>query len=286
MLLAGLFLTFFARSVASPTPISVPSSTIPSPICVVSAAITASECDPTKYRTIFGILYSCLGVIILCTHISIHPNIPDQDSSCLEVLWLTFRTTFYATIAPEMVILWAMRQKIMAGRIAKENEHRGWTQTHEFFVQMGGLIQRTRHEKEVVYQVAGVTTGKEGPVNWDGIKIPHIPEKEIRDRGKGDVLAKAIVVVQTTWFVAQCIARHAQGLVLTEIELVTLAFATLNVVTYGLWWDKPLNVGYPIYSDEEGNRVDGPRATIGTSEGSWYGKIWSSMRLKGSVELS
>ncbi|KAF8645823.1 hypothetical protein AX16_007554, partial [Volvariella volvacea WC 439] len=80
----------------------------------------------------------------------------------------------------------------------------------------------------------------------------------------------AIVVIQTTWFVAQCIARHTQGLVLTEIELVTLAFAALNVITYGLWWDKPLNVEYPIYFDEEGKRVDGPEE----ESVAWYRGMW------------
>ncbi|KAF8646429.1 hypothetical protein AX16_007222 [Volvariella volvacea WC 439] len=121
----------------------------------------------------------------------------------------------------------------------------------------------------------------------EGTKIPDIPEKEIKDHGKGDILAKALVVVQTTWFVAQCIARHAQGLFLTEIELVTLAFATLNVITYGLWWDKPLNIEYPIYFDENGSRTDGPQAEVDELEegevkewnGVWYERTWGSVNV-------
>ncbi|KAF8658913.1 hypothetical protein AX16_001957, partial [Volvariella volvacea WC 439] len=97
----------------------------------------------------------------------------------------------------------------------------------------------------------------------------------------------AIVVIQTTWFVAQCIARHTQGLVLTEIELVTLAFAALNVITYGLWWDKPLNIEYPIYFNEEGKRVDGPEEK--KSEEVWYRGMWEGvteyfMEWKDSIE--
>ncbi|KAF8657426.1 hypothetical protein AX16_002223 [Volvariella volvacea WC 439] len=191
MLLISLFLVAFAQSLASPVPISVPGSTIPSPVCIVAAAATTSQCDPTRTRTLFDILYSCIGVIVLCTYISMHHNIPDQE-------------------------------------------------------------------------------GDQG--SWK--------------RGQ---LAKAVVVVQTTWFIAQCIARRVEGLILTEIELVTLAFATLNVITYGLWWDKPLNVGYPIYFDENGTRSDGPQEMIDELEesdvgrvkewsGTWYERLWRSTR--------
>ncbi|KAF8657418.1 hypothetical protein AX16_002215 [Volvariella volvacea WC 439] len=202
-----------------------------------------------------------------------HHNIPDQDDSPMKVAWLKIRTTLYALVAPEMVIMWAIRQRIMAGRIAEQNKHRGWTRTHGFFVQMGGLMQRVDDGGEVTYRVAGVTTPSSPSVNWTAVKIPRIPEKEIKDHGKGDLLAKVIVVLQTTWFVAQCIARHVQGLVLTEIELVTLAFATLNVVTYGVWWDKPLSIEYPIYFDENGVRADGPEEK--KSNDPWYRWFWT-----------
>jgi hypothetical protein len=72
--------------------------------------------------------------------------------------------------------------------------------------------------------------------------MPSINEEEIRDRSKGDGLSKTLVVVQTTWFIGQCIARRVQGLVVTELELVTLAFATLNFIIYFFWWNKPLDV--------------------------------------------
>ena len=74
------------------------------------------------------------------------------------------------------------------------------------------------------------------------IDFPLITEEEIEDRSKADSLAKVIAVSQTTWFIAQCISRTAQGLITTEIELITLAFAALNGILYFLWWNKPLNV--------------------------------------------
>jgi hypothetical protein len=73
-----------------------------------------------------------------------------------------------------------------------------------------------------------------------------ISEKRIEDKSKGDPLAKGFVIIQTSWFVLQSIARAVQHLPLTELELVTLAFASLNLVVYVLWWKKPLNVGCPV----------------------------------------
>ncbi|THU75368.1 hypothetical protein K435DRAFT_560302, partial [Dendrothele bispora CBS 962.96] len=54
-----------------------------------------------------------------------------------------------------------------------------------------------------------------------------------------DRLPEFIAVGQTTWFSVQFIARVAEGLVVTDLEIVTVAFALLNFATYFLWWNKP-----------------------------------------------
>lgn len=74
----------------------------------------------------------------------------------------------------------------------------------------------------------------------------NISEKEIADKGRGDAVSKGIVVFQTTWVILQCIARQVQHLPITELEIVTIAYAGLNFVTYSLWWYKPQNVGCPV----------------------------------------
>ena len=78
------------------------------------------------------------------------------------------------------------------------------------------------------------------------IVFPTMTAAEIHDKGRGDFLSKAIVVLQTTWFIMQCVARGIEGIALTELELVTLALASLNGLMYYFWWDKPLGVKEPI----------------------------------------
>ena len=78
------------------------------------------------------------------------------------------------------------------------------------------------------------------------IELPRITAAAIEDKSKGDALSKIIAILQTTWFIVQCIARSQERLALTELELVTLALASLNAVTFAIWWHKPLGVQDPV----------------------------------------
>jgi len=72
-----------------------------------------------------------------------------------------------------------------------------------------------------------------------------ITEEEIQDRSKGDILAKLVAGLQVFWFISQCLVRWPQRLEVTQLELITLALASLNAVMYGFWIEKPLDVAVP-----------------------------------------
>jgi hypothetical protein len=80
----------------------------------------------------------------------------------------------------------------------------------------------------------------------------EVTEDEILDRSKGDGLAKTLAIFQTVWFIIQFLTRIARRLPITEIELVTIAFAALNFGTYFFWWQKPLNVTCTIRVKRKG----------------------------------
>jgi len=100
---------------------------------------------------------------------------------------------------------------------------------------------RTASPKDQNGQVLTVDRFKE-LIERSDFDLPDITEEDIEDRSKGDVLFKLIAILQTSWFIIQCIARGQQQLGLTELELVTLALASLNAVTFAIWWHKPLGV--------------------------------------------
>jgi hypothetical protein len=70
-------------------------------------------------------------------------------------------------------------------------------------------------------------------LNNKTISLPT--EKEIQDRSKSDWLAKTIALLQTLWFVMQCIARSIENLPTTELEIVTLAYTAINVGMFIAW---------------------------------------------------
>ncbi|KAF8950661.1 hypothetical protein BDZ97DRAFT_2027258 [Flammula alnicola] len=140
---------------------------------------------------------------------------------------------------------------------------KGWTTTHGYFTQMGGFMLfegDTRKGVLMPWRLGDLL--KKGK-----IKFPNITEEEIQDRSKGDALSKTLVIGQTTWFVAQCISRQAQGLVTTELELVTLGFAVLNAFMYYFWWNKPLGVqtSVPVYLLDRNNAESATTTGIGAT---------------------
>jgi hypothetical protein len=187
-----------------------------------------------------------------------HPNIPSQKERQLIVVLRRAGIVGFTLIAPEMTILWAMRQWVVARKLAMKYRgtkpvvqhfwcifvHLGsleydWTRTHGFFAIMGGFILFDEEE----------------PL---GILPPHhlkdylrkrqirITRKEIDDKSRRDWVSKGLVLVQTTWFLLQCVARAIRRMPVTELEVITVAFAVLNFVTNWFWWNKPQDVGCPI----------------------------------------
>ncbi|KIM28288.1 hypothetical protein M408DRAFT_308844, partial [Serendipita vermifera MAFF 305830] len=190
----------------------------------------------------------------------------------------------WALLVPEYILAWAVRQYTQAGIISKKVPE--WTRTHGFFMIMGGfhLFRLPADAPSTHFPLSTpfsqphssprpppslfepsnssdfvVPTGlhsRRDEVPECSLKFEDFPadllkaiaptETELKDRGKSDALTKTIVLVQTLWFVVQCIVRGTQRLPLTELEVVTLAYTMLNLFIYAFWWDKPRNVECPI----------------------------------------
>jgi len=144
-----------------------------------------------------------------------------------------------ALIAPEVIILWAIRQWFAAHNVA--NIDCGIGMTRGFFVSMGGFVVPDLTSQELVPVTADMIGSR---ITVTG--LISTTEQDIKDRSKGDALSKGIALLQVLWFVAQCIARGVGHNSISGLELVTLGFASLNVVLYLIWWYKPLNVTWAV----------------------------------------
>lgn len=79
---------------------------------------------------------------------------------------------------------------------------------------------------------------------------------ELANQSKGDALSKGVAIVQTLWFVMQCIARRIEHLPVTSLEVMALAYTVITVAMYAVWWDKPLNISCAVRVPEEEFEVE------------------------------
>ena len=65
---------------------------------------------PADQRSLWDILWSCLATIFACSWVSVHPNIPAPDESWRRIFLRRLELMFWAVVAPETIIIWALRQ--------------------------------------------------------------------------------------------------------------------------------------------------------------------------------
>ncbi|CCA71382.1 hypothetical protein PIIN_05321 [Serendipita indica DSM 11827] len=271
-------------------------------------ASNTTECLPScasQYRSLPGIVFSCLTTVFLCIWVALHLNVPEpvniRGLSRLKRLKIRIKSFFRCTVIPifvtlvfpEWVLGMAVRQFLKAGQLAKkirelQKEETEVTRQHGFFIIMGGFHLFERHQSlssnkngERVGENARLLA-KESRVEAGNGRRDHAPSDrrinlvedigipvrtldefdvirlietgklclppsiELEDKCKSDGLAKFLVVVQTLWFIAQCIARKVSKLPLTELEVITLGYTLLAVAMYIAWWDKPYQVRFPV----------------------------------------
>ncbi|KID91968.1 hypothetical protein MGU_00879 [Metarhizium guizhouense ARSEF 977] len=133
-----------------------------------------------------------------------------------------------------------------------------WTVTHSFFVLSGGFAFDTTGLPEDQKFLPGsrnrVTLNQEAVLrvarHFPSL-VPDISEAAIADKSKANALAKAIVCLQATWFVIQCLVRLTQDVPISLLELNTFAHALCALIICGLWWRKPLDIEEPTLIDDE-----------------------------------
>ncbi|KZP18192.1 hypothetical protein FIBSPDRAFT_829708 [Athelia psychrophila] len=217
---------------------------LPITLADTADSIPPSAClDLRHCRQISDIVIGCVTTVFACTWVSLHNDVPPPGSSSWKTLGNRCVFAVVALLFPEVVSGIATRREwafilsilvLLFSCVAHL--------VHSFFVQMDGF-----------YLCKNGTPI--GPLSADDIAVlvGHgyvLPAAEdIKDKSKGDWVSKGVALLQTCWFLAQCIARRVQHLSITQLEVVTLSYCTMNVVIYAFWWHKPLSVDRPIPVD-------------------------------------
>ena len=112
-----------------------------------------------------------------------------------------------------------------------------------FFIVSGGLAIETKSFHSEPF----LTVTPTGAIELARLGLLEpVAQGVIEDKSKADPIAKVMVCVQAGWFIIQCIARVAQKLPLTLLEVHVLAHVLLALVMYLFWFAKPYNVLSPL----------------------------------------
>ena len=208
-------------------------------------------------RTLSNLVFACLFTLLTCLWCCIRPDVPSPQDSRLRILFTKLNIIFWVLVSPEMVAFWSFRQWFEAGRIAEEfksKKHlcffpllpylsdRGWTRRHALFLLMGGFMLC---ENGQPIQTLSIPQFRR-LLQRGAIDFPSTTISEIKERGSLHPTFAFLVILQVTWFTTQCLSRLAKGLVITQLEALTLVLLLMNVIILVFAYQKPLDARYPI----------------------------------------
>ncbi|KAF8327814.1 uncharacterized protein EI90DRAFT_2927562 [Cantharellus anzutake] len=211
------------------------------------------DCNELRnYRTMWGIVYSCLLTVFACIWTAAHPNLPHSDGDA-SVFESRVSLMIISLVSPELTLMNAWDQFVASRIISKKCKMvEGWTLTHSYFIVMNGFFDPSTRS------AVGLDDLQQYPkiIEKTGdTRKAATARKEILDRSKGDAFSKIIIVLQLLWFITQYVGRWASHLHRSQLETMTLAYAALSLVLYVLWWHKPVNIQFPIHVTKESPSV-------------------------------
>ncbi|KAG8855070.1 hypothetical protein FRB91_002728 [Serendipita sp. 411] len=149
-----------------------------------------------KIRSRSNIIWSCLTTILLCTWVSLHPNVPkpvDETKLSKRQRYAHKLRTFLKDqafpfvlllVAPEWVLMWALRQRLMVEYMVRNKQVP--TRRHGFFVVMGGFHKFSKVKVSAPYDRA---TSDRAPsdllIGSDAEKMP-MDKKSEDEHGEPD----------------------------------------------------------------------------------------------------
>ncbi|TIC93692.1 Neutral alpha-glucosidase C [Colletotrichum higginsianum] len=227
-------------------------------------------------RGSIDIIWTCVVTLGACVYTVLHLNVPAKNGRYAGLID-KLRWVVIAILFPEYVLVIAAYQLREAQNLRKElqkhldNNASTSKQLVEldfcFFVIMGGYqvtIKDIQPGPEFTYNSncedihrlsseGFLRLVELGEINIEtAVRTSHL-----KDRSKANIIQKALVLMQIGWMLLQCIARKAQGLPITLLELHTMVHVACAAAMYSFWFSKPLDIGYPEMLDSESETMRG-----------------------------
>jgi hypothetical protein len=82
-----------------------------------------SSCkDIDDCRTLSTLILGCVATLVAATWVSVHPNIPAPNIGHIMLALHRLKLMLLAIIAPEVIAIWALRQRMVAHRLSAGKE--------------------------------------------------------------------------------------------------------------------------------------------------------------------
>lgn len=131
-----------------------------------------------------------------------------------------------------------------------------WTVVHSYYAQMGGLLhphswirsQPPFDEPSYYCLTASMLTPRyhlrvDQPGNHPLDQL-ILRGKDIQDKSKADWVLKAIAVAQIAWLILSVIVRSIMDFPVAQLEIATISFAVMAILSYTANWWKPKDVSH------------------------------------------
>ncbi|KAL4920371.1 hypothetical protein BDW62DRAFT_16531 [Aspergillus aurantiobrunneus] len=221
-----------------------PTATSQTPEPTTTAAISKGWVSQPNTRGTLDIIWTCLVATFLCTFTVLCLNVPSKSEARHMIYFRKFRWMLLAIAGPEFVLGFAAGQYENAYKAVnafRDRDHT-WSMRHAFFAEMGGFHLHPRDSTPF-------------PVNNQHILwlmdhgymgLPPTHKEDIWDKSKADSLIKFIVSIQIGWMLLNVLARAAQDLTITTLELGTVSIVVISICIHVTWLHKPADVMTPI----------------------------------------
>lgn len=208
-----------------------------------------------KIRGTSDILWSCASVIILVTWTSFHPHVGHTWKQRAY-------TTIMAILLPGLTAIVATRDFFIAYRLnvllsrydgSSTWWSSGWTLKKSFLVVKGGVRAEPRGGRPSTAsdstQLVEVTTNEIidaekflSLVMTGRIRYKDFPRtKTIEEKSQTDWFSKVATLVQLTWTVVNMFFRMVSGCRISVLEVLSLQWIVLGLVSAIFWWNCPQN---------------------------------------------
>uniref|UniRef100_L2G741 Uncharacterized protein n=1 Tax=Colletotrichum fructicola (strain Nara gc5) TaxID=1213859 RepID=L2G741_COLFN len=163
-----------------------------------------------------------------------------------------------------------------------------WTIVHSYYAQMGGLLHPSPTKpyqgsaKDQSYDpIYYCLTGSKltSRYRWNLNQPPPLDnlilrDRDVKDKSKADWLLKTIAVFQIAWLILGVTIRGIIGLPITQLEIATVSFAVMAMLTYAANWWKPKDISQPTILQKFRGRSE-VEVQSGSQTQSFMRWIWS-----------